>query len=99
MSRRKTNGGAMDERTPQIGMVEARRLPLGLSPRLLTRESAATYLAISPAHFTTHVAPAVPPIAIGAALRWDVKALDRWLDQRTGIHNDVGSRERLLEGL
>lgn len=85
--------------TPRIGVGDDGRLPLGLPPRLLTRDAAATYLSISSAHFTTHIAPAVPPIAIGAALRWDVKALDRWLDQRMGIRNDVGSRERLLEGL
>jgi hypothetical protein len=48
---------------------------------------------------TTHVAPKVPPLAIGTALRWDIKALDRWLDQRAGVRNDVRSRERLLEDL
>jgi len=80
-------------------MSDERRLPPGLSPRLLTRDAAATYLSISSVHFTTHVAPKVPPLAIGTALRWDIKALDRWLDQRTGIRSDVHSRERLLEDL
>ena len=87
------------KKAPRSGICDERRLPSGLSPRLLTRDAAATYLSISSAHFTAHVAPTVPPVAIGAALRWDIKALDRWLDQRAGIRNDPGSRERLLEDL
>jgi hypothetical protein len=78
-----------------------RKLPAGMTPRLLTREAAATYCGISPNHFNVHLADAVPPISIGRRKLWDVKALDRWLDAQSGLSHPVDSRsmeERLNGG-
>lgn len=69
-----------------------RRLPAGMTPRLLSREAAATYLGISPTLFDDRVSPAVPPISIGRRSLWDVKALDRWLDARSSLAEPVDSR-------
>jgi hypothetical protein len=99
MSRGDLDQRAKRKKASRSSICVESRLPPGLSPRLLIRDAAAAYLSISSAHFTAHVASAVPPVAIGAALRWDIKALDRWLDQLAGIRNDPGSRERLLEDL
>lgn len=73
------------------------RLPLGMTPRLLSREVAAAYCGISPTHFDEHIAEAVLPISFGRSKRWDVKALDRWLDQQAdlahaGPKQSVGDR-------
>jgi len=62
-----------------------RRLPLGMTPRLLSRDGAAAYCGMSPNHFEEHVARAVPPLQFGRRCLWDVKALDRWLDQQSGL--------------
>lgn len=60
-------------------------LPLGVTPRLLCRAAAAEYLGISEPHFADHVAAKVPAIEIGHRKLWDRKALDRWLDERSGF--------------
>jgi hypothetical protein len=62
-----------------------RRLPDGLTPRLLSRDAAATYCGISPTLFDEHVVPAVPALRIGARTLWDIKKLDRWLDEQSGF--------------
>ena len=62
-----------------------RRLPPGMTPRLLSRDGAAAYCGMSPNHFDEHVAPAVRPLQFGRRSLWDIKALDHWLDQRSGI--------------
>jgi hypothetical protein len=60
------------------------RLPRGLTPRLLSRDAAAAYCGLSPETFET-VIP-VQPISLAARRRlWDIKALDRWLDQQSGL--------------
>lgn len=59
------------------------RLPPGLTPRMLCREAAAEYCGISGTHFDTHVD--VPPVEIGRRKVWDIRSLDRWLDQRSGL--------------
>ena len=62
------------------------RLPVGLTPRLLTREQAALYCGgVSVNHFLDHVAKAVPPIRMGRRELWDIRALDRYLDGQSGI--------------
>jgi hypothetical protein len=66
-------------------LMTARLLPHGMVPRLISREAAATYCGMSPNHFEEHIAPAVPPVRVGKRNLWDVKALDRWLDQRSGL--------------
>jgi hypothetical protein len=77
-----------------------RALPAGMTPRLLSREAAATYCGISPNHFDEHLAEAVPPVFIGRRRLWDVKALDRWLDAQSGLAHSVDSRsmEERLNG-
>jgi hypothetical protein len=40
---------------------------------------------MSPNHFEEHVAQAVPPLHFGRRCLWDIKALDRWLDERSGL--------------
>ena len=62
-----------------------RRLPAGMTPRLLSRDAAAAYCGISQNHFEEHVTPAVPPIKIGERRLWDVRALNIWLDQQSGL--------------
>jgi hypothetical protein len=77
------------------------RLPAGVKPRLFSREAAAAYLSIGTSAFDEHVAPAVPPISIGRRIRWDVKALDRWLDAQSGLAHAPDRRpmgERLNGG-
>ena len=64
---------------------ERRSLPDGLTPRLLSLDAAAAYCGVMPATFETHVRPHVPPVEIGARRLWDVKVLDRWLDERSGL--------------
>lgn len=66
-------------RTPE------RRLPDGITPRLLSREAAATYCGMSHNHFDEHVAKEVRPLSFGRRYLWDIKALDRWLDERSGL--------------
>jgi len=62
-----------------------RRLPDGMTPRLLSREAAAIYCGVKAEAFETHIRPHVPPVEIGTRRLWDVKALDRWLDERSGL--------------
>lgn len=59
------------------------RLPHGMTPRLLSRDAAAAYCGVSADTFETHVQ--VRPLALGARRLWDVKALDRWLDQQSDL--------------
>jgi hypothetical protein len=76
---------ASGQRAPNTVCHDPLRLPAGMTPRLLSREAAATYLGISPNHFHEHVADAIPPISIGRRNLWDVKKFDRWLDQQSGL--------------
>lgn len=57
----------------------AGRLPRGLTPRLLTRDEAAAYCGIGGELFERCVQ--VAPMRFGNRKRWDVRAIDRWLDQ------------------
>jgi hypothetical protein len=54
---------------PRMG---ERRLPVGMTPRLLCRDAAAEYCGMSPHHFEEHVAKAVPPLQFGKRNLWDV---------------------------
>lgn len=62
-----------------------RRLPLGMRPRLLSRDVAAAYCGVVGETFDQHIRPHVPPIQIGTRRLWDIRALDRWLDERSGL--------------
>jgi hypothetical protein len=55
-----------------------------MTPRLLGRFGAAAYCGVSPTTFDEYIADCVPPIAIGRRNLWDIKALDRWIDQQSG---------------
>jgi hypothetical protein len=58
-------------------------LPPGVTPRLLSRQAAAAYCGVSPGVFETHVP--IAPVRVGHQKRWDVKALDAWLDRQSGF--------------
>ena len=62
-----------------------RRLPIGMTPRLLPRDAAAAYCGVAAETFDEHIRPHLGPVKIGARPLWDVKALDRWLDVRSGL--------------
>jgi hypothetical protein len=66
-------------------MSERRSLPTGMTPRLLSRDAAAAYCGITAETFEQYIRPHVTPIEIGARRLWDVRALDRWLDLRSGL--------------
>jgi len=78
---------------------EWRRLPAGMTPRGLSRDAAATYLGVSPETFDANVRPQVPPVTIGNRLVWDVRALDRWLDEQSGLTDAFRSTDEWLAGL
>lgn len=70
----------MAEDTPRA----ARTLPPGITPRLLTVEQAAAYCNVGRDNFAARVG--VSPIrAFGNRVLYDRHALDRWLDQQSGI--------------
>jgi hypothetical protein len=60
-------------------------LPANMPPRLLSRDQAAEYCGVSGVHFSETIGKDVPPIEIGRRLVWDVRALDRYLDVRSGL--------------
>lgn len=60
-------------------------LAYGLTPRLLSRDLAAEYCGVAAPTFDEHIGKAVPPVEIGRRRLWDIKALDRWLDERSGL--------------
>ena len=66
-------------------MTDRDRLPRGITPRLLSEDAAAAYLGIHPETFEQHVRPHIRPVEIGSRRLWDVKALDRWLDEASGL--------------
>ncbi len=70
-------------------MGEQRSSLSGITPRLLSRDAAAAYCGINAETFEHHVRPHVPPIEIGARRLWDIRALDSWLDARSGLTNDL----------
>jgi hypothetical protein len=76
-----------------------RVLPPGLTPRLLSRADAAVYCGMSPNHFEQHVGSMVPPVRIGKRNLWDIKVLDRWLDQQSGLGDALRPVESWLERL
>lgn len=84
---------------PKRRRIRRNALPTGLVPRLLDRDAAAAYCGISTAHFLVHVSPHAPPILIGRKRVWDVSAIDRWLDLRSGTGHGTLSPEQWLERL
>lgn len=76
-----------------------RRLPVGMTPRLLCLEAAAAYCGVIEETFDKHIRPHVPPVAIGARRLWDVRALDRWLDVQSGLVDATRPLEEWVAGL
>jgi hypothetical protein len=72
-------------------MAERQHLPAGLTPRLLSRTEAAEYCGLSPSAFDQYVARGVPPLEFGRRNLWDIRALDRWLDHRSGLAHADGN--------
>jgi len=69
-----------------------RGLPIGMTPRLLSRVGATAYCGMSPNHFEEHVAKVIPPLHFGKRCLWDIRALDRWLDQQSGLTHPIDNR-------
>ena len=77
-------------------MTEARTLPEGLTPVLLSRGQAAAYCGVSPNHFDRHVAPHVRAVRIGERKLYHVGVIRRWLDLQAGIAQPSRSNEEWL---
>lgn len=58
---------------------------LKISPRLLSRPQAATYLALSVAAFDDWVRRGLVPGALPGTHRWDRQAIDAALDRASGL--------------
>jgi len=64
----------------------AHLLPPNLPPRLLSRDQAAEYCGgISTGLFDETIGSEVPPIELHKRKLWDVRALDRYLDECSGL--------------
>ncbi|MFH7812459.1 MULTISPECIES: helix-turn-helix transcriptional regulator [Acetobacter] len=58
-----------------------------ITPRLLSVEEAARYVGLSRPVFQATIGKKIPPIKTGVRrLIWDKLALDRWIDEQSGIH-------------
>ena len=73
-------------------MTERPQLPAGMTPRLLSRSAAAAYCGMSINHFEEQIGQVVPALTFGRRNLWDIKALDRWLDEKSGIAHPVDTR-------
>jgi hypothetical protein len=63
---------------------ERRRLPDGVTPRLLTPAQAAAYCGVSVERFEQTITLA-PISCFGTRKLWDRRAIDLWLDRLSGI--------------
>lgn len=69
-----------------------------LTPRLLSEEQAAQYLGRSVTRFREQVAAHILPQPVtcnGRRRLWDLRLLDRYVDQLSGINDNAGSWENL----
>jgi hypothetical protein len=73
--------------------------PTGMPPRLLSRGEAASYCGVSAIHVAEHVASKVPPSQLGGRKLWDIRSLDQWLDQQSGLIELVQPIDDWLESL
>lgn len=61
-------------------------MPSNLPPRLLSRDQAAEYCGgISLPLFDDTIGKEVPPIELHSRKLWDVRALDHYLDEKSGL--------------
>lgn len=73
-------------------------LPLGLSPRGLTRAQAAAYCGCETlTAFDEWVRRGIVPKAMPGTTRWDRRAIDRALDRRSGLIAEAGADESFDE--
>lgn len=62
-----------------------------LAPRLLSAEQAAAYLGLGGIQaLRQHVN--VQPIRIGRSLRYDIRMLDAWVDQQSGVETPAAEQ-------
>lgn len=61
-------------------------------PRLLNEKDAADYCGVGPSCFRSHVT--VSPLRIGNRNRWDKEALDKWVDNQSGIEPNAHQQKR-----
>lgn len=67
------------------------KLPLGIVPRMLTREQAAEYCGCeSLSAFDEWRRRGIIPGPMSGTTKWDRKLIDRWLDRRSGLISDPG---------
>jgi hypothetical protein len=82
-------------------MARKRQLPPGLTPRLLSDVDAGLYCGIAAERFTVTIGADVKPIELEGLNRWDIKAIDRWIDEQSGLTHAADNRtlrERLNGG-
>jgi hypothetical protein len=77
-------------------MTRRQPLPQGVTPRLLTAEQAAAYCAIGRENFEARVGVA-PLRVFGHRKLYDRVALDRWLDEQSGLALVEHEREDWLK--
>jgi predicted DNA-binding transcriptional regulator AlpA len=58
---------------------------LGILPRLVTRDQAASYCGLSPQGFSEWIRAGRLPCPIEGTSRWDLKAIDAALDAASGL--------------
>ena len=79
-----------DPTTPADTPQPANALPLQ-SPRLLTKQQAAAYCAVTPETFDDYRRRGMVPDPISGTNRWDRKLIDLWLDKASGIASQTTS--------
>jgi|SaaInlStandDraft_5_1057022.scaffolds.fasta_scaffold47180_1 hypothetical protein len=61
------------------------------SPRLLSRQHAATYCGVSLETFDDYRRRGIVPDPVDGTARWDIKLIDQWLDRASGIVSDMAT--------
>lgn len=64
---------------------------------MLTREEAAAYLAVSPTQFDERVRPYLPTARWGSSIRFDIRALDLYLDRLSGLDSALARSRAELD--
>lgn len=72
-------------------------LPAGIVRRMLTREEAAAYCGLGPTQFDQQVRPHIPAATWGAAVRFDIRALDLYLDRLSGLDSAIAQSQGELD--
>lgn len=68
------------------------------NPRLMTKKAAAAYCGVSVPTFNASSPP--PPVRLGGrVIRYDVRALDAWIDGMGGVANQDDELERALRAM